>query len=37
MGLPLSAHKYDSIWVIMNWFTKSAHFILVHINYMAEK
>jgi hypothetical protein len=30
VGLPLSAHKFDSIWVIIYWFTKSAHFILVH-------
>jgi hypothetical protein len=37
MGLPLSARKFDSIWVIMDRFTKSAHFILVHTNYRAEK
>jgi hypothetical protein len=37
VSLPLSAHKYDSIWVIMDQFTKFSHFILVHINYKAEK
>jgi hypothetical protein len=37
MGLPLFARKFDSIWVIMDQFTKSAHFILVHTNYRAEK
>jgi hypothetical protein len=37
VGLPLSARKFDSIWVIMDWFTKSAHFIPVHTNYRAEK
>jgi hypothetical protein len=37
VGLPLSARKYDSIWVIADRFTKSAHFIPVHTNYMVEK
>jgi hypothetical protein len=37
VGLPLSSHKCDSIWVIVDQFTKSAHFILVHPNYRAEK
>jgi hypothetical protein len=37
VGLPLSTHKFDSIWVIVDWFTKSAHLILVHTNYKAEK
>jgi hypothetical protein len=37
MGLPLSACKFDSIWVIVDWFTKSAHFIPVHTNYRVEK
>jgi hypothetical protein len=29
VGLPLSAHKFNSIWVIIDRLTKSAHFILV--------
>jgi hypothetical protein len=37
VGLPLSAHKFVSIWVIVDWFTKSAHFIPVHTNYRVEK
>jgi hypothetical protein len=37
VGLPLSTRKFDSIWVIVDWFTKSAHFIPVHTNYMVEK
>jgi hypothetical protein len=37
MGLPLSAYKYDFIWVIMDRFTKYAHFTPVHTNYRAEK
>jgi hypothetical protein len=37
VGVPLSAREFDSIWVIVDWFTKSAHFIIVHTNYKAEK
>jgi hypothetical protein len=37
IGLPLSACKFDSIWVIIDRFTKFAHFILVYTNYRAEK
>jgi hypothetical protein len=37
VGLPLSSRKFDSIWVIVDRFTKSAHFISVHTNYKAEK
>jgi hypothetical protein len=37
VGVPLSARKFDSIWVIVDWFTKSTHFIIVHTNYKAEK
>jgi hypothetical protein len=37
MGLPLSDQMFDSIWVIVDRFTKSAHFILVHTNYRVEK
>jgi hypothetical protein len=32
-----SSMRFDSIWVIMDWFTKSAHFIPVHTKYRAEK
>jgi hypothetical protein len=37
VGLPLTGHKFNSIWVIIDRLTKSAHFILVHTLYMAEK
>jgi hypothetical protein len=33
VGLPLTAHKFDSIWVIIDRLTKSVHFILVHTKY----
>jgi hypothetical protein len=32
-GLPLTVYKYNSIWVIVDRLTKSAHFILVNTNY----
>jgi hypothetical protein len=37
VGLSLSTHKFDSIWVIIDSFTKFANFILVHANYRVEK
>jgi hypothetical protein len=37
MELPLMARKFDSIWVIVDRLTKSAHFILVHTNYNIQK
>jgi transposase InsO family protein len=30
VGLPMMAHKFDSIWVIVDRLSMSAHFILVH-------
>jgi hypothetical protein len=33
VGLPLTAQKFDSIWVIIDRLSKSAHFIPVHTNY----
>jgi hypothetical protein len=36
VGLPLTAHKFDSIWVIVDRLTKSAHFIPVHTKYRVE-
>jgi hypothetical protein len=37
MGLLLTAHKFDSIWVIVDRLTKSTHFIPVKINYNVQK
>jgi hypothetical protein len=37
VGLPLTTHKFDSIWVIVDRLTKSAHFIPVHTKYRVEK
>jgi hypothetical protein len=37
VGLPLTAHKFDSIWVIVDRLTKSAHFIPVHTKYRVKK
>jgi transposase InsO family protein len=37
VGLPLTALKFNSIWVIVDRLTKYAHFIPVHTFYMAEK
>jgi hypothetical protein len=37
VGLPLTARKFDSIWVIVDRHTKSAHFIPVHTKYRVEK
>lgn len=35
--LPLTFKKYDSIWVIIDWLIKSAHFIPVHATYKSKK
>jgi hypothetical protein len=35
--LPLTARKFDSIWVIVDRLTKSAHFIPVHTKYRVEE
>jgi hypothetical protein len=37
VSLPLTGRKFNSIWVIIDRLTMSAHFILVHIFYRAEK
>jgi hypothetical protein len=36
VGLPLIAHKFNSIWVIMDHLTKSTHFIPVNTNYNTQ-
>jgi hypothetical protein len=37
VGLPLTTRKVESIRVIVDRFTKSAHFIPVHTGFTAEK
>jgi hypothetical protein len=37
VGLPLTAHKFNSIWVIVDRLTKSAHFIPMNTNYSIQK
>ena len=37
VGLPHMAKGYDSIWVIVDRLTKSAHFLLVDTRYSAKK
>ena len=37
LGLPKTLGKFDSIWVIVDRLTKSAHFIPVKVTYNAEK
>jgi hypothetical protein len=36
VGLPMTARKFDSIWVIVDRLSKSAHFIPVHTRYDAR-
>jgi hypothetical protein len=35
VGLPLTARRHDSIFVVVDTLTKSAHFIPVHTTYQA--
>jgi hypothetical protein len=37
VGLPMAAHKFDSIWVIVDRLSKSTHFIPVNTNYKVQK
>ena len=36
-GLPMTQQGHDSIWVIVDRLTKSAHFVLVNTRYLVEK
>jgi hypothetical protein len=37
MGLPLTTHKFDSIWVNVDRLTKFAHFIHVKTHYREKR
>jgi hypothetical protein len=37
VGLPMTAHKFDSMWVIIDRLSKSAHFIPMNTNYKVQK
>ena len=37
VGLPNTSQKHDSIWVIVDRLTKTAHFIHVNTTYPAKK
>ena len=37
VGLPLTGRKHDSIWVMVDRLTKSAHFLPVRIDYSLNK
>jgi transposase InsO family protein len=37
VGLPNTSQKHDSIWVIVDRLTKTAHFLPVHTTYNAKK
>jgi protoheme ferro-lyase len=37
VGLPMTARKFDSIWVIIDQFSKSFHFIPINTNYIVQK
>jgi hypothetical protein len=37
MGLPMTARKCDSIWVIMDRLSKSTHFVPINTNYKVQR
>jgi hypothetical protein len=37
VGLPMMAHKFDSIWVIVDQLSKSAHFIPINTNSKVQR
>jgi hypothetical protein len=37
VGLPNTSQRHDSIWVVMDRLTKTAHFLPVHTTYNAKK
>jgi hypothetical protein len=37
VGLPNTSQRYDSIWVIVDRLTKTAHFLPIHTTYHTKK
>ena len=37
VGLPLTGRKHDSIWVLVDRLTKSAHFLPMRTDYSLDK
>ena len=37
VGLPLTGRRHDSVWVVVNRLTKSAHFLPVRTDYSLDK
>ena len=37
VGLPLIRRKHDSVWVVVDRLTKSAHFLPIRIDYALDK
>ena len=37
IGLSLTGRKHDSVWVVVDRLTKSAHFLSVRIDYSLDK
>ena len=35
--LPQTSWKHDAVWVIVDWLTKSAHFLVVQMTFTLEK
>ena len=36
-GFPLTQRKHDSVWVIVDKLTKSAHFLLIRLDYSMDR
>ena len=37
VGLPGTQASYDTIWVIVDWFTKSTHFLAIRNNFSLDR
>ena len=37
VGLPLAGRKHDSLWVVVDRLTKSAHFLPMRTDYSLDK